>query len=179
MFSTLAKSFLRFPVRSSQLFSVSTRRFSSGVLDYPKNSHIPAPKIADQIVWINIVNTYGQFERVAAFEGESLLQTLDRYKVEGIPGERGLCFISLICALPIFDLKEPAMEEKLLILCKRDLLIPLPMVLSAAIATLLLLTLGEDKWGASIRLSRETWMRARCPSPLTPDLLAVLLLRNG
>jgi len=36
-------------------------------------------------VWINIAND-GDFERVAAFEGESLLTSLKRAKVAGLPG---------------------------------------------------------------------------------------------
>ena len=36
-------------------------------------------------VWVNIVNN-GKFERIAAYEGESLLQALLNHKVDGVPG---------------------------------------------------------------------------------------------
>jgi len=35
-------------------------------------------------VWVNIDNN-GKFERIAAFEGESLLDSLTRFRVSGIP----------------------------------------------------------------------------------------------
>jgi len=36
-------------------------------------------------VWINIANK-GRFEKIAAYEGESLLTALQKYHVENIPG---------------------------------------------------------------------------------------------
>ncbi|EGR28218.1 hypothetical protein IMG5_181470 [Ichthyophthirius multifiliis] len=50
----------------------------------------PAPALSDKIIWINIQNRIGQFERISAFEGESLLTSLSRNKVSGlIPGCEG------------------------------------------------------------------------------------------
>lgn len=44
-----------------------------------------ASSINDKLVWINIENM-GKLERIAAIEGESLLTSLLRFKVNNLPG---------------------------------------------------------------------------------------------
>jgi len=61
------------------------KNFSSGPDHHGPKVRISAPRITERIVWINIDNN-GRFERIAAFEGESLLESFQRYKVDNIPG---------------------------------------------------------------------------------------------
>ncbi|KRX05259.1 hypothetical protein PPERSA_00560 [Pseudocohnilembus persalinus] len=63
------------------LFIETPKFFISGYFDSEVSK---APKVADKIVWVNIQNMVGQFERISAFAGESLLSALKRNKVQGL-----------------------------------------------------------------------------------------------
>ena len=47
-------------------------------------SHQPtkAPKVADNIVWINVIDPYGLKQTVPCFEGESVLYSLKNNQVD-------------------------------------------------------------------------------------------------
>lgn len=58
---------------------------TSGYFELKNPNRKSAPRVADSIIWINILNE-GYFERIAAFENESLFEAIKRYKVDRIPG---------------------------------------------------------------------------------------------
>lgn len=69
--------------RATTLLSNPFRMFSGG-------HHGPAPtkleKMSGKIIWINVKNTAGAYERVPAFEGESLMGAMLRNKTLGFVG---------------------------------------------------------------------------------------------
>lgn len=128
-------------------------------------------------VWINIVNQ-GKFERIAAYEGESLLSALQKFKVENVPG----LIIYWILGNPlIFLLKKKlyAKEEKRSTQCWRNPLTRWVTAHSAAIVTWYYekteimiylqkknwgirwsLILGDNKWDHYIIWKKGIWKKA-------------------
>eukprot|EP00331_Platyophrya_macrostoma_P033775 CAMPEP_0176437238 /NCGR_PEP_ID=MMETSP0127-20121128/18489_1 /TAXON_ID=938130 /ORGANISM="Platyophrya macrostoma, Strain WH" /LENGTH=152 /DNA_ID=CAMNT_0017820799 /DNA_START=28 /DNA_END=483 /DNA_ORIENTATION=- len=64
----------------------NSSKFFAG--DSPYGHVHKPPKVADHIVWINVI-TDGRYQRLAGFEGETLLTVLQRYNVEGLPATCG------------------------------------------------------------------------------------------
>jgi hypothetical protein len=66
------------------------RRFVSG-FPYENPAKPASSKYAESVtkklVWINIDN-FGKFERIAAIEGETMLDALTRLNVDNIPGQK-------------------------------------------------------------------------------------------
>ncbi|KAL4470240.1 hypothetical protein ABPG74_011851 [Tetrahymena malaccensis] len=72
----------------SKFAKFSNKQLTNSIRRFAGNHHHHAgdqpDRVADKIIWINIQNRIGQFERISAFEGESLLEALQRNKVAGI-----------------------------------------------------------------------------------------------
>ena len=56
-------------------------------------SHGPAPKgrlmVKDKIIWLNVMNSIGELQRVPCFPGETMMVSLKKSKVPGVPAECG------------------------------------------------------------------------------------------
>ena len=76
-------------MKLKSLTSLITRRFVSG-FPYENPAKPASSKYADSVtkklVWINIDN-FGKFERIAAIEGETMLDALLRFNMDNIPGQ--------------------------------------------------------------------------------------------
>jgi hypothetical protein len=77
-------------MKLKSLTSLYSRCFVSG-FPYENPSKAATSKYADSVtkklVWINIDN-FGKFERIAAFEGETMLDALLRFNMDNVPGKK-------------------------------------------------------------------------------------------